>query len=82
MTQVVLELDVVEEQVLKKLVDLGLFNDPQEAFKVALLKYALDLGDLGDMKETIEPRVVKNLDRLALTAAPEEVEKEKENGSG
>jgi len=82
MTQVVLELDMVEEQVLKKLIGLGLFTDPQEAFKVALLKYAFDLGDLGHMKEHIEPRVAKNLDRMALKAAPADDDKEDENGEG
>ena len=72
MTQVVLELDAIEQQVLKKLIKLGLFETPQEAFKVALLKYAFDLGNLGDMKEDLSARI-PDLSRPALGAAPDEV---------
>ncbi len=68
--QVVLDLDVVEEQVLKKLLELGLFETPQEAFKVALLKYAMDLGGMIDMVDEIDVKI-PNLDRLALGPGPE-----------
>lgn len=74
MTQVVLDLDVVEEEVLKRLLDMGLFGSPQEAFKIALLKYSMDLGIMKDMKGNIDPKIVPNLDQLALKAAPEDQE--------
>jgi hypothetical protein len=74
MKQVVLDLDVVEEEVLKRLLDMGLFESPQEAFKIALLKYGMDLGIMGDMKGSITIKNMPDLDRLALKAAPEDID--------
>jgi hypothetical protein len=72
MKQVVLDLDVVEEEVLKRLLDMGLFESPQEAFKIALLKYGMDLGIMSDMKGSVTIKNMPDLDSLALKATTED----------
>ena len=72
MTQVVLDLDVVEEEVLKKLLDMGLFETPQEAFKIALLKYAMDLGGLKEPHGPIDVNSIIDLYKLGVTEEPED----------
>jgi hypothetical protein len=85
MTKVVLDLDIIEEEVLKKLLDMGLFETPQEAFRIALLKYAMDLSDTSDADTDLDPNMVRILDKLALGEQNEEQageETDEEQGAG
>jgi hypothetical protein len=59
MARVVVELDMVEQQVLDRLLELGLFETPQEALRIALLKYAIDLGSLTDIPEEAHDRLAE-----------------------
>jgi len=82
MTQVVLDLDVVEEEVLKKLLDMGLFETPQEALKIALLKYAMDLGNTKDTGDPIDPRNIPILNDFASESEhKEDTEEEPDDNS-